>query len=51
MNDLKMRAEITMWGALACAQPWFAAGQMKPGYFFAGIALLAWLIAKFMVRR
>lgn len=35
-----------MWGCIACAQPWFAAGKGEWGFLFAFAALAAWLVAR-----
>lgn len=45
------RAEIFMWGALACAQPWFAVGKVAAGSAWTAIALLAWLAARLSERK
>jgi hypothetical protein len=42
---LQRRAEVAMWGSLACAQPWFVAGS-KVGLVFAAMAFLSWLVAR-----
>lgn len=47
MNNeaLQRRAEVAMWGSMACAQPWFVAGS-KWGLAFAGMAVASWLVAR-----
>lgn len=42
---LQRRAEVAMWGCLACAQPWLILGQGPWGFLFSGAALVAWLVA------
>jgi hypothetical protein len=42
---LQRRAEVAMWGSMACAQPWFVAGS-KWGAVFAAMAGAAWLVAR-----
>lgn len=46
-NEQVQRAEIFMWGALACAQPWFAMGRTAIGSVWTGVALIAWAVARF----
>jgi hypothetical protein len=42
---LQRRAEVAMWGSMACAQPWFVAGS-KWGLVFAAMAVASWLVAR-----
>ena len=44
-QELQQRAEVAMWGCMACAQPWFAAGKVEGGFLFAFAALAALLVA------
>lgn len=42
---LQRRAEVAMWGCLACAQPWLVAGS-KWGAAWGFAAAAAWLVAR-----
>jgi len=42
---LQRRAEVAMWGSMACAQPWFVAGS-KWAFVWAAMALASWLVAR-----
>jgi hypothetical protein len=42
---LQRRAEVAMWGSMACAQPWFVDGS-KVGLIFAAMAVASWLVAR-----
>jgi hypothetical protein len=42
---LQRRAEVAMWGCLACAQPWLVAGS-KWGAVWGLAAGAAWLVAR-----
>ena len=44
-KTLERRAEVAMWGCLACAQPWIAAGS-RWGHAWAAAAAAAWLVAR-----
>jgi hypothetical protein len=42
---LQRRAEVAMWGCLACAQPWLVAGS-KWGAVWGVAGAAAWLVAR-----
>ena len=47
---LQGRAEVAMWGCLACAQPWFVAGSAW-GWLWAAAAVVACMLARMAGRR
>ena len=44
-DALQRRAEVAMWGCLACAQPWLVAGS-KWGALWGVAGAAAWLVAR-----
>lgn len=46
---LQLRAEVAMFGCLACAQPWMVAGNLT-WIAWSLAAMLAWLVARSVAR-